>query len=133
MSPASFSVAYNDEAVTFWTNDTVSLKIDSTKSGTRVTTTDGDHLYGVFQIAAQVSGAEGVVSAFYLRSSDVYPNELAGLCACCMWGLCLVGMRTHSWHTVAALHPGPFSEIDFEFCNAKPCLPNSIWLNSLTG
>lgn len=65
---------------------------------------DGMFQYGMYQIEAKISGAPGVVSSFYTRSSDVYPNEAVS----------------------------DFSEIDWEFCNAYPCEPNSIWLNSLT-
>lgn len=65
---------------------------------------DGKFLYGVYQIEAKVSPAAGVVSSFYTRSSDVYPNNLLS----------------------------DFCEIDWEFLNAAPVEPQSIWLNSFT-
>jgi hypothetical protein len=67
---------------------------------------DGDHLYGTFEVRAQATCAPGAITAFYTRSSDVYPNELAG----------------------------EFSEIDWEWLNANPAKEQcSLWLNAFQG
>jgi hypothetical protein len=72
----------------------------------RLTPKDGDHLYGTFEVRAQTTCEPGAVTAFYTRSSDLYPNELAG----------------------------DFSEIDWEWINANPAKEEcSLWLNAQQG
>lgn len=65
---------------------------------------DGKFLYGIYQIDGKIADAPGVVSSYYTRSSDVYPNSAVS----------------------------DFSEIDWEFCNGVQCEPDTIWLNSYT-
>jgi hypothetical protein len=73
--------------------------------GTRVQSLGSYNTYGMYQVKAQIPCAEGVVSAFYLRSSDTYANLNANQFA------------------------NDFDELDFEFLshNGLAC---SVWLNT---
>lgn len=73
--------------------------------GTRVQSLGSYSTYGMAQVKAQIPCAEGVVSAFYLRSSDAYADLNAGKAA------------------------NDFDELDFEFLshNGLAC---SVWLNT---
>ena len=98
----AFSVHYNEHNAAFdEAAGVMTLKMDGS-SGVRLTTTDGRHLYGVFQVAARVDGSSGAVTAFYTRSSDDYNAD----------------------------NHGAFDEIDFEFVNGNPGVPGGLWLNS---
>eukprot|EP00879_Flechtneria_rotunda_P004656 GHRR01004916.1.p1 GENE.GHRR01004916.1~~GHRR01004916.1.p1 ORF type:complete len:373 (+),score=82.48 GHRR01004916.1:886-2004(+) len=103
----SFSIAYGQQNVQFdpvgTRLGTMGIRLAGTQ-GSRLTTKDGDFLYGQYQVRGRVSGAPGVVAGFYTRSSDLYPNEAAG----------------------------QFSEIDFEFLNGYPAAPCSVWTNVQT-
>lgn len=81
----------------------VILRLDN-PSGARLESKDGKFLYGMFEVQGKTPTEPGAVATFYTRSSDVYPNEAAG----------------------------EYSEIDWEFCNAHPCAPAGLWLNSYT-
>lgn len=73
--------------------------------GTRVQSQGAKNTYGMYQVNAQIPCDSGVVSAFYLRSSDAYADLKAGKAS------------------------NDFDELDFEFLshNGMPC---SVWLNT---
>jgi hypothetical protein len=73
--------------------------------GTRVQSLGSYSTYGMAQVKAQIPCAEGVVSAFYLRSSDSYADLNSGKAS------------------------NDFDEIDFEFLSHAG-LSCSVWLNT---
>lgn len=102
LDPENVDIHYNGDNVAYdAASQTVTIKMDGT-SGTRVMPRNSNMLYGQIEVTAMVSGASGAVSAFYLRDSDEYSAGNAGV----------------------------FDEIDFEFLNGHPAVPNSVWLNS---
>jgi hypothetical protein len=98
--------AYNPEHVAF-TAGTMSLTLDGTQ-GTRVASKGINNQYGSFQVKAAVPCGPGVITSFYLRSSDEYADLNSGASS------------------------GDFNELDFEFLshNGKPC---GTWLNTFVG
>jgi hypothetical protein len=108
-----FSVAYNPQNVVFGGAagpGVMQLQLAGTE-GTRVEYKGASTLYGQTQVTASIPCASGVISAFYLRSSDIYADLATMQAAADM-----------------------FSEIDFEFLSfnddlygLKPC---SVWLNT---
>jgi hypothetical protein len=106
--PSNMVPAYNPDHVGF-SAGTMTLALDGSQ-GTRVASKGMDFLYGSFQVKAAIPCGSGVISSFYLRSSDEYADLNAGVAAA----------------------GGDFSELDFEFIshNGKPC---STWLNTFVG
>ncbi|WIA41633.1 hypothetical protein OEZ86_008991 [Tetradesmus obliquus] len=107
MRPDAWNVAYGDQNVVWEPREGGVMRINlAGTQGARLIPKDGDHLYGTFEIRAQTTCAPGAVTAFYTRSSDIYPNEAAG----------------------------DFSEIDWEWLNANPAKEQcSLWLNAQQG
>ncbi|WIA12851.1 hypothetical protein OEZ85_006477 [Tetradesmus obliquus] len=105
----NWNIAYSPENVAFdrvnsSNSRQLSVRLKGT-TGARMSSKDGDQLYGAWQVQARVTGAPGAVTAFYLRSNDVYPNDKAG----------------------------NFSEIDVEWLNGNPARePGSLWFNAFT-
>uniref|UniRef100_A0A383V5Q6 GH16 domain-containing protein n=1 Tax=Tetradesmus obliquus TaxID=3088 RepID=A0A383V5Q6_TETOB len=105
----NWNIAYSPENVAFdrvsnSNSSQLSVRLKGT-TGSRLRSKDGDQLYGAWQVQAKVTGAPGAVTAFYLRSNDVYPNDKAG----------------------------NFSEIDVEWLNGNPARePGSLWFNAFT-
>ncbi|WIA15994.1 hypothetical protein OEZ85_012731 [Tetradesmus obliquus] len=102
----SFDIHYNEHHASFVDNDSGTPEMileQQGPDGIRLATNDGMHLYGQFQVTAKIAGASGVVTAFYVRSTDTY---------------------------TLANKDSPFHEIDIEFLNGNPAPQNSIWLNS---
>jgi hypothetical protein len=105
LSQFGFKAAYNAATNVKFAADGSMQLILSGVQGTRVQSLGTYHTYGMYQVRAQIPCAEGVVSAFYLRSSDTYANLNAGQTA------------------------NDFDELDFEFLshNGMAC---SVWLNT---
>lgn len=82
----------------------MTLRLEGSE-GTRVQSLGAKNLYGMYQVKGRIPCASGVVSAFYLRSSDSYANLNAGQTS------------------------NDFDELDFEFLSHGG-LPCSVWLNT---
>ncbi|KAF6266016.1 concanavalin A-like lectin/glucanase domain-containing protein [Scenedesmus sp. NREL 46B-D3] len=105
LTRGSFDIHYNEQHAAFTDagNSPEMTLQQQGPDGIRLATNDGMHLYGQYQVTAKIAGASGVVTAFYVRSTDTYT----------------LGNKD-----------SPFHEIDIEFLNGNPAPPNSIWLNT---
>lgn len=78
LTDKAFKAAYNAGTnVRFAADGSMQLVLSGVQ-GTRVQSLGGYNTYGMYQVTAQIPCAEGVVSAFYLRSSDAYADLNAG-------------------------------------------------------
>jgi beta-glucanase (GH16 family) len=100
LKASNFFAAYNPHNAFFSPEGVLTLRMEGTE-GVRLHSNDGNHQYGMYQIAAKISSASGVVTAFYLRNDR--QND-----------------PSYYQH----------DEIDFEFLNGKPAPPRSLWLNT---
>lgn len=78
LSANNFKAAYNAASNVKFAADGSMQLILSGVQGTRVQSLGTPSTYGMYQVKAQIPCAEGVVSAFYLRSSDTYADLNAG-------------------------------------------------------
>lgn len=103
-SAKAFKAAYNADTNVKWADNGMQLLLSGVQ-GTRVQSLGTKTTYGMTSVKGKIPCAEGVVSAFYLRSSDSYADLNAGLSS------------------------NDFDELDFEFLshNGMPC---SVWLNT---
>lgn len=105
LSRSSFDVHYNAHNLRFG-SDSEGRHMELRQvgaDGIRLAAADGMYAYGAYQVTAKAAGASGVVTAWYLRSTDTY---------------------------TLANDEGSWSEIDVEWLNGHPAPQHSIWLNS---
>lgn len=82
MERGSFNFHYNEQNAAFSNGDGDGARVMTLtmhgSSGVRLTTKDGRHRYGAYQVSAKADASSGAVSAWYLRSSDDYNPQNHG-------------------------------------------------------
>lgn len=78
LTDKGFKAAYNAATNVKFAADGSMQLILSGVQGTRVQSLGDYHTYGLYQVKGQIPCADGVVSAFYLRSSDSYADLASG-------------------------------------------------------